>query len=79
MNRHHYRLAELVALWSVAVGCLIVAAYMIYLNRTGEAFGTLLGILPLCLNRIGNLGQAQVMNTMAEQLAASYPANKEQE
>lgn len=74
MSRSWMRLAELVALWSIGAGALIVGAYMISLNRTGEAFGTLLGIVPLVLNRIGNLGQAQVMNNMADALARSQPA-----
>jgi hypothetical protein len=52
---------------------------MIYLSRTGEAFGALLGIIPLCLNRIGNIGQAQVMNAMADHLANSTPTQKETE
>ena len=51
---------------------------MLWLGRTGEAFGAVLGIIPLCLNRIGNLGQAQVMNNMADHLAKSAPM-KEQE
>lgn len=74
MTRPWLRLAELFSLWSIGCGALAVAAYMIALNRTGEAFGTLLGILPLVLNRIGNLGQAQVMNNMADALARSQPA-----
>lgn len=77
MTRTTYRMFELAALWSVAIACLCVAAYMIHLNRTGEAFGALLGIIPLCLNRIGNLGQAQVMNAMADHLANSTPSRKE--
>ena len=79
MSRSWMRLAELVALWSIGAGALIVGAYMIALNRTGEAFGTLLGIVPLVLNRIGNLGQAQVMNTMAEYLAKSVPTQGQSE
>lgn len=77
MTRNTYRLFELCALWSVAIACLGVSAYMIHLNRTGEAFGALLGIIPLCLNRIGNLGQSQVMNDMASHLANSTPARKD--
>lgn len=77
MSRHTYRLAELIALWSIAIAALCVSAFMIHLNRTGEAFGALLGIIPLCLNRIGNLGQSQVMNDMASHLANSTPARKE--
>lgn len=77
MTRTAYRLFALGALWSVALGCLAVSAYMIHLNRTGEAFGALLGIIPLCLNRIGNLEQAQVMNDMASHLANSAPARKD--
>lgn len=77
MSRSWMRMAELIALWSIGVGALAVGAYMIALNRTGEAFGTLLGIVPLVLNRIGNLGQAQVMNNMADALARSQPAGGE--
>ena len=67
------RLVELIAIWSIAAGSLGVAGWMIYLGRMGEAFGTLIGIVPLCLNRIGNLGQASVMNNMADHLAKSQP------
>lgn len=77
MKLFSHRLAELVALWSVAIGCLILAAYMLWLGRTGEAFGAVLGIIPLCLNRIGNLGQAQVMNNMADHLAKSAPTKEQ--
>lgn len=75
MTRTYLRIAELAALWSLGLGVLAVAWYMIAANRMGEAFGTLVGVLPLVLNRIGNLGQAQVMNTMAEYLAKSTPGD----
>lgn len=78
MSRATYRIFELGALWSIALAALSVAAYMVYLNRTGEAFGALLGIIPLCLNRIGNLGQSQVMNEMASHLANSQPARRDE-
>ena len=74
---NYQRLFELGALWSIAIGCLIVAACMIYLGRTGEAFGALLGIIPLCINRIGNIGQAQAMQSMADHLARSTPTNQD--
>lgn len=77
LTRTTNRMFELAALWSIAIAALCVAAYMIHLNRTGEAFGALLGIIPLCLNRIGNLGQSQVMNDMASHLANSTPARKD--
>ena len=75
MSKTALRLAELIALWSIAAGSLAVAAYMIHLNRTGEAFGALIGLVPLAMNRIGNMGQAQVMNAMAEFLAKSHPVD----
>lgn len=67
------RLAELFSLWSIGIGIIVLAGYMISLNRLGEAFGTMFGTIPLVLNRIGNLGQAQVMNNMADALARSQP------
>jgi len=72
-----YRIFELIALWTVALACLGVAAYMIHLDRMGEAFGALMGVIPLCLNRIGNIGQSQVMNDMATHLANSTPTRKD--
>ena len=44
MNRNWLRLAELVCLTVLALGLLILAAYMVYLDRMGEAFGTVLKI-----------------------------------
>lgn len=70
------RFAELIALTLIAVLSLGVAAYMVHIGRMGEAFGTLIGIVPLCLNRIGALGQSTVMNAMAEHLAKSQPSNQ---
>ena len=73
------RLSELIALWGIAMACLGVVAYMVYLDRTGEAFGSLIGIIPLCLNAIRNIGQSQAMQSMADHLASSSPTNKDGE
>jgi len=75
MNRIHLRAYELAALWAIAIGALILGGYMVYLGRAGEAFGSLLGIIPLCINRIGNAGQAQAMQSMVDHLARSTPSD----
>lgn len=77
MTRNWLRFAELMALWSLAAGALAVSAYMISIDRMGEAFGTLLGIIPLIVQRISNIGQAQAMQAMTEALANSQPSPRD--
>lgn len=73
MNRHWLRFSELIALAAIAFAILALAGAMIYLNRTGEAFGTVLGALLLVIQAIRNIGQAQAMQSMADALAQSQP------
>lgn len=73
MSKAWLRFAELVSLVLVALGLLAVAAYMVYLDRMGEAFGSLLASLPLVIQAIRNIGQAQAMQSMADSLARSTP------
>lgn len=79
MSKSYLRTLELAVLALIAIGALIVAAYMVSLNRMGEAFGSLLGIIPLCINRIGNVGQSQAMQSMADHLARSTPSKGDDE
>lgn len=67
------RFGELLAFVTLAVGLLSLAAYMVYLDRMGEAFGTVLTTLPLIVQAIRNIGAAQAMGAMAEALAQSQP------
>ena len=67
------RFAELAVYAIVAISLLALAAYMAHLNRTGEAFGAVLGTIPVLIQAIGRVGQAQAMNAMAEALGQSQP------
>lgn len=67
------RIAELAALTIITLSLLGVAAYMIYLDRMGEAFGSVLTTVPLVVQAIRGIGQSQAMNAMADALAASQP------
>lgn len=67
------RLCELLALVVLALGMIGLAAYMVYLNRMGEAFGTVLTTLPLLVQAIRGIGQTQAMGQMASDLARSRP------
>lgn len=73
MNRSTIRICEIIALWLIAIGALAVLAYMVHVGRTGEAFGFLVGIIPLAINAIRNTGQAQAMQSMVDHLAKSTP------
>lgn len=73
MTRNWLRLAELICLTVLALGLLALAAYMVWLNRMGEAFGTVLTTLPLIVQAVRGIGQAQAMQTMADHLAQSQP------
>ena len=71
------RATELLALVALAMGLMALAAYMVALNRMGEAFGTVLTTIPLVIQAIRNIGQAQAMNAMADALAQSMPVTAE--
>jgi len=73
MSKGWLRFAELIALVMLALGLMALAAYMVALNRMGEAFGTVLTTIPLVVQAIRNIGQAQAMNAMADALAHSTP------
>lgn len=73
MNRAILRFAELSAYTLVILSLIALAAYMVHLNRTGEAFGTVLGIIPVAIQAIGRIGQSQAMQAMADHLALSKP------
>lgn len=73
------RFGELIALSVLALGLLILAGYMVYMNRMGEAFGTVLTTLPIIIQSIRSIGQAQVMNQMADALAQSQPVQNDTE
>ncbi len=74
MRRPSSRTLELIVLALIALGALYVAYVMVQANRMGEAFGTLLVVVTTVVNRIGNLGQSQAMQSMADHLARSAPA-----
>lgn len=73
MRAGAHRTLEMVFLSCIAFACLGVAAYMVYLGRMGEAFGSLIGIVPLCVNAIRQLSQSQAMQALADHLAKSRP------
>lgn len=75
MSKAWLRFAELISLVALGMGLLALAAYMVSLNRMGEAFGTALTTLPLIIQAIRNIGQAQAMNAMAEALGKSQPVD----
>lgn len=77
MSKGWLRFAELLALVALAMGLMALAAYMVALNRMGEAFGTVLTTIPLVIQAIRNIGQAQAMNAMADALAQSMPVTTE--
>jgi len=74
MTKYWLRFAELVVYAVVALGLLILAAYMVYLGRTGEAFGAVLGTIPVLVQAMGRVSQSQAMQSMADALAQSTPA-----
>lgn len=72
-----HRRNELIALTLLGMGVLGLAAFMIYMDHMGEAFATLFIGFGSIITRIGQLGQSQVMNAMADHLANSTPARKD--
>ncbi|WP_374413267.1 hypothetical protein [Novosphingobium colocasiae] len=79
MNRSWLRFGELIALSSMGFGFLALAAYMVHENRMGEAFGSVIASLPLIVQAIRNIGQAQAMQSMADHLAKSSPVKDGEE
>lgn len=79
MSRAWLRFAELVVYAMLAIGLLALSAYMISLNRTGEAFGAVLGTIPVLVQAIGRVGQAQAMSQMADHLAQSQPIQRDED
>lgn len=73
MTRHFLRLAELLVYATIALSLLALAAYMVAMDRTGEAFGAVLGTVPVLVQAIGRVGQSQAMQAMADHLAQSQP------
>lgn len=73
MRAGKHRTYEMIAISIIGLSCLAVAAYMVHLGRMGEAFGSLIGILPICVNAIRQLSQSQAMQTLADHLAKSRP------
>lgn len=73
MSKSWMRLAELLSLVAVAAGLLGLAAYMVEQDKMGEAFGAVITTIPLVVQAIRNIGQAQAMNAMADALANSTP------
>jgi hypothetical protein len=76
---------ELAALWSIAVLLIAGAIYTAGIevrNGKGEhsqtigiVIGGLMSVLPMVINAMRNIGQAQAMQSMAEQLGNSSPTN----
>lgn len=72
---------ELASLWSLAVLVIIGSIYVaVIAGRTkadSETFGIVIGglmaALPMLINSIRNIGQAQVIQNMTEQLSKSAP------
>ncbi len=75
--RSAYRVYELAALVLLGVCLTALAAYMVYFGRTGEAFGALVGVITITVQAISRVGQAEAMNKMADHLANSSPARKD--
>ena len=71
---------ELIALWSLAV--LVISGSIYIATLAGKAtqsetygivIGGLMAALPMLINAMRNIGQAQAMQSMAEQLGNSTP------
>lgn len=78
MNKAWLRLAELVALTGLAAGVVYATIAIIGKGESSDiAIGGLMTVLPIIVNAIRNISSSQVMNTMADHLAASRPDAKE--
>lgn len=75
MSKAWLRFAEMLSLVLLGGALLALAAYMVSVNRMGEAFGSTMATLPLIIQAIRNVGQAQAMNAMAEALGKSKPVD----
>ncbi|MGL4640540.1 MAG: hypothetical protein ACRCVX_12530 [Shewanella sp.] len=83
MNNAHRH--ELWALWLLAVVVIGGSIYIATLSANGSeghndthgiVIGGLMAALPMLINAIRNIGQAQTMQSMAEQLGNSSPVNE---
>ncbi|MCE2841218.1 MAG: hypothetical protein LW689_04390 [Novosphingobium sp.] len=79
MSRGWLRLCELIGLLLLGSGLLGLAAYMVHVGRLGEAFGAVITTIPLVIQSIRGIGQAQAMQSMADNLARSRPVKGEEE
>jgi hypothetical protein len=71
---------ELMALWTLAVIVVVGSIYVATLaagkahsDTYGIVIGGLMAALPMLINAMRNIGQAQAMQSMAEQLGNSAP------
>ena len=73
MTRNHLRLIETVSLTVIGLSLLGVAAFMVFMDRMGEAFGSVVTSVPIIVQAIRGVGQSSAMQSMADQLAQSQP------
>jgi len=73
---------ELAALWTLAGAVIFGSIYVATLaskqsqsETYGIVIGGLMAALPMLINAMRNIGQAQAMQSMAEQLGNSTPAS----
>lgn len=73
---------ELAALWTLAGGVIFGSIYVATLaskqsqsETYGIVIGGLMAALPMLINAMRNIGQAQAMQSMAEQLGNSTPVS----
>jgi hypothetical protein len=78
MKQFHVRLIELGALVMLALALIGLAAYMVYLDRTGEALGSVIGAVVLIVQAVRNVGQSQAMQSMVDHLAKSTPVKNDE-
>ena len=73
MTRNHLQLAELIATAALGLALLLLAAFLAYLDRMGEAFGAVIATIPVVITAMGRIGQSKAMSQMADALANSQP------
>lgn len=73
---------ELAALWTLAIGVIYGSIYVATLaskqtqsETYGIVIGGLMAALPMLINAMRNIGQAQAMQSMAEHLGNSTPVD----